>query len=294
MTASSARPRPEGLDLSFRKMRFDFEDGFDRYWHGGSPFKSLFWSQLSTAFQPGEKFFVDSARALEHAVEDPELLAEMRVFAQQEGHHTAQHLKFDKMNEALGVDVATCRARYARWLGLGRRHYGPMGMLGVTCALEHFTSGFADLWYARPDMSEGADPKVAALWSWHAAEEAEHRGTCFDIYVAAGGDYLTRVRTLLTSWTLILAISMVNTFSLLRQERALFTWDTARGLWYLFGWRGHLMALVPVFLRYLVPGFHPWKDEVQMDPEAIRAWQEANHRYIVKLGPSATALAAHR
>ena len=38
-------------------MRFDFEArGFPRYWHGGSAFKSLFWTQLSTAFEPGEKF----------------------------------------------------------------------------------------------------------------------------------------------------------------------------------------------------------------------------------------------
>ena len=56
--------RPEGLKVTYRRMKFPFEDaGFDRYWFG-SPFVSLFWSQLSTAFEPGEKFFINICRAL--------------------------------------------------------------------------------------------------------------------------------------------------------------------------------------------------------------------------------------
>ena len=265
-------------------MRFDFEDGFDRHWHGGSAFRSYFWSQLSTAFQPGEKFFVDSARALRHEVSDPSLLREMQVFCQQEGHHTAQHLKFDKLNEAHGLDIATCRRRYAFWLDLGRRRYTARGMLGVTCALEHFTSGLADLFHDRPEMMAGADPRVVALWSWHAAEEAEHRGTCFDVYQAAGGGSLTRARTLVVSWTIIVGVSLVNTLDLLAREGRLFRGDTLRGLWDLFGWRGHLTALWPGFLRYLHPRFHPWDGSVPMDPAAIREWQARNERYITATG----------
>jgi hypothetical protein len=64
MTEQRALRRPEGVKVTYRRMKFDFEEGFDRYWLAGSPFKSLFWTQLSTAFEPGEKFFIDSARAL--------------------------------------------------------------------------------------------------------------------------------------------------------------------------------------------------------------------------------------
>ena len=63
--------RPEGVKVTFRRMRFPFEDaGFDRYWLDGSPFKSLFWSQLSTAFDAGEKFFIDSARAMRTEIQN--------------------------------------------------------------------------------------------------------------------------------------------------------------------------------------------------------------------------------
>ena len=48
MTHAFQFRRPEGVQVTYRRMKFDFEDqGFERYWHSGSPFKSLFWSQLS-------------------------------------------------------------------------------------------------------------------------------------------------------------------------------------------------------------------------------------------------------
>ena len=275
--------RPKGLHVTYRRMKFEFEDGFDRFWHGGSAFRSLFWSQLSTAFQPGERFFIDSARALKGRVDDARLLEEFNEFCRQEGHHTAQHLKFDRMNEAMGLDMAGCRTRFTRMLDLARRVLGPIRKLGITCALEHFTSGLADLTFRRPDVSEGADPKVMALWNWHAVEEAEHRGTCFDIYVAAGGGYVPRVSTLFTSWFFILSISMINMVILLRQNRTLFTWDTLSGLGYLFGPRGIVTALVPSFFRYLNPSFRPWNDVNGIEPEVIRRWQLDNSRYIVNL-----------
>lgn len=292
MTTTPSLGRPEGLHVTYRRMRFDFEDGFDRYWHGGSAFRSLFWTQLSTAFQPGERFFIDSARAMRHTIDDPGLHEELAEFCRQEGHHTAQHLKLDRMNEEMGLAISTCRGRYERWLGLGRRILSPIRMLGITCALEHFTSGFADLWHRQPSMSEGGDPRVLALWSWHAAEEAEHRATCYDIYLAAGGGYFTRISTLFTAWSLILAISVVNTFDLLRRDGQLFTWDTLRGIAYLFGPRGIVTGLFPTFVRYFRPGFHPWHEPEAVGPEEIRAWQEQNRRYIVNLDQVEASLAS--
>ncbi|MGD8861363.1 MAG: metal-dependent hydrolase [Myxococcales bacterium] len=278
--------RPEGVKVALRRMKFDFEDaGFDRYWLDGSPFKSLFWTQLSTAFEPGEKFFIDSARALRGEVQDEALLDEVAEFCKQEGHHTFQHLKFDRMNAAQGIDVDRCRARYAWLLGRVRRRMDPLEMLAVTVALEHFTAGFADLFFRRPDISEGADPGVLALWAWHAAEEAEHKATAYDVYRAAGGGYFTRVTTLLGAWFMILAISMVNTVTLLKNDGKLFTRDTLRGLGYLFGRRGLVTGLVPAFFQFFAPRFHPWKEDNSAD---IARWQKQYASYI-QSGPGAGA-----
>ena len=280
MNPSETLPRPAGVRVKHRRMKFEFEDsGFERYWHGGSPFRSLFWTQLSTAFEPGERFFIDSARALRGAVKNPELTQELAEFCKQEGHHTAQHLKFDRINAAMGIDVDRCQRRYAAALDPVRKRLDAMEMLAVTMALEHLTAGFAEQYFRRPSISAGSDPKVAALWAWHAAEEAEHKATCFDIYNAAGGGYLRRVITLFGAWTLILAIAVYNTCWLLRRDGKLFTRDTLAGFAYLFGMRGVVTSLWPAFFHYFSPRFHPWQRD---DSAAIARWEAANQQYIAK------------
>ena len=280
MDPSYAPPRPPGVHVTHRRMKFEFEDGgFARYWHGGSPFRSLFWTQLSTAFEPGERFFIDSARALRGAVQNPELAQELLEFCKQEGQHTAQHLKFDRVNAAMGIDVEGCRRRYAAALKPVRERLDALEMLAVTMALEHLTAGFAEQYFRKPEISAGSDPKVAALWAWHAAEESEHKATCYDIYTAAGGGYLPRVITLFGAWTLILAIAVYNTCDLLRRDRKLFTRDTLAGFAYLFGWRGVVTSLWPAFFHYFRPSFHPWQRD---DSAEIAKWEAQNQRYIIK------------
>jgi predicted metal-dependent hydrolase len=269
--------RPEGVSVTYRRMKFEFEQGFPRYYHSGSAFKSLFWTQLSTAFDPGETFFIDSARALRKHITDPKLAQELMEFCKQEGHHTAQHLKFDKINAANGIDVESCAKRYRWILNRCRRKLQPIEMLATTVALEHFTSCFAEQYFANPSISEGADEKVKALWAWHAAEELEHRATCYDIYKAAGGAYWMRCVHLVAAWAIILGISMVNTASLLKKDGKLFTRDTLAGLGYLFGRKGVVTGLTPAFFRFFSPRFHPWKGE---SGEQIAQWASENRRYM--------------
>jgi predicted metal-dependent hydrolase len=274
----SASRRPDGVRVTYRRVHLPFEDqGFSRYWHDASPFKSYFWSQLSTSFEAGEKFFIDSARALKGHIKDPALLEELNEFCKQEGHHTFQHLKFDRMNAALGLDIETCQRRYGWLLNRVRNRLDPMEMLAVTVALEHFTAGFAELYFARPELSTGADPNVQALWTWHAIEETEHKATCYDIYRAAGGSYWTRVTSMPAAWSLILIISLMNTFTLLRNDKKLFTRDTLSGLRYLFGCRGLVTGLLPAFFEYLSPRFHPWKQD---NSAAIVSWLATNQSYV--------------
>lgn len=290
MTQHTEFRRPEGVKVTYRRMKFPFEStGFDRYWHGGSPFRSLFWTQLSTAFEPGETFFIDSARALKGVVKDPALLEEMNEFCKQEGHHTAQHLKFDRMNAAMGIDVESCTRRYTRALDRAREKLDALEMLAATVALEHLTAGMAGLALSRPDLSAGADPNVDALWAWHAAEEAEHKATCFDIYQAAGGHYLQRAIIMPASWLLIIGISLYNTLDLLWRDKKLRdVRDVFSGLWYLFGWRGMFTSLVPTFLAFFHPRFHPWKHD---DSAQIATWKAGNAQYIVGTTRSRSSLA---
>lgn len=278
MDTTTTIKRPEGVKVIYRRMKFEFEkSGFQRYWLDNHAFKSLFWSQLSAAFAPGEAFFIDSARALKSQTKDPALREEIAEFCKQEGHHTAQHLKFDRMNQEMGVDVEACRRRYKWILDRARANMTPMEMLAATAALEHFTSGFAHQLFNNKHLFEGADPKVFALWAWHAAEEAEHRATCFDLYKQLGGSYGERTTILVGAWFFILAAAVINTADMLRRDKKLFSRETLEGVWYLFGYKGLISSMVPSFLSYFKPNFHPWQGE---DGHEISQWSAENSKYI--------------
>lgn len=270
--------RPPEVRVSYRRVKFPFEAvGFQRYWHSGSASKSLFWGQLSTSFEAGEKFFIDSARALKDHIQDEALLDELNEFCKQEGHHSFQHVKFDRMNAALGLDIDTCRKRYTRALDLFRKRLEPMEMLAATVALEHFTSALAAQYLSHPEISAGADPNVHALWQWHAVEETEHKATCYDIYRAAGGGYWLRIAALPIAWSLILGISLLNTFTLLRGDKKLFSRDTLSGLRYLFGRRGLVTRLMRAFFEYFSPRWHPWQQD---NSREISRWLRDNREYL--------------
>jgi len=273
--------RPTQIRVRFRKMKFAFEDrGFDKYWSGGSPFKSLFWSALSASFPPGEKFFIDAVRAFkDEMADDPEQSEEIREFCKQEGHHTYQHIKFNDMNREHGLDIDTCQRRYARVLDLGREKLSPMGMLAASMALEHFTAGFANQYLTNPKMSDGADPGVRDLWAWHAAEEAEHKATCFDVYERMGGGYWRRAIIMPGAWLRLVRITLWNVFTLLRHERQLHNLpDIAKGLWYLFGWRGLISSMLPQFFAYFRPNYHPWDMD---NSHLVDQWQATNSQHIL-------------
>jgi uncharacterized protein len=284
MTAATARP--DHVKVTYRRMRFDFENaGFEKYWHDGSPFISLFWDALSTAFPPGEKFFIDSARALRLLVDDPKLLDEVAEFCRQEGHHTFQHIKFNRMVGKQGYDVDGCEARFAKVLDKVREKADPLDMLSITMALEHFTAGFAQQYLSNPALTKGADPNVVALFAWHAAEEAEHKATCYDLYQKLGGGYFRRVAVMPFAWGILLYLSLRNTYALMKQEgehRNLK--EFARGASYLLGRKGLVTRMLPAFFAYFRPSYHPWVDD---DSKLIEQWQAGNRRYIESMSRAA-------
>ena len=283
--------RPDSVHVTYRKMHFDFEKtGFDKYWHAGSPAITCFWDALSTAFPPGEKFFIDSARALRELTDDEALREEIGEFCRQEGHHTLQHIKFNRMVGAQGFDVARLEGRFAAVLDRVRSKAEPLDMLAITMALEHFTAGFAEQYLQNPALRQDADPNVVALWAWHAAEEAEHKATCYDLYVQLGGGYFRRVVVMPWAWLLLLGITLRNVHDMLgtEQKRGDLQ-DLGRLARYLLGGKGLVTRMVPSFFAYFRPNFHPWNTD---DSQLIQDWLRSNARYIEASADQKPAAAA--
>jgi len=167
------------------------------------------------------------------------------------------------------TEAATKQAR--GMLKFARKHYSARRQLAATAGLEHITAILANVMLSDPKELERMDPHVRQLWLWHAIEETEHKAVAFDLYQDAVGDYGLRVSVFLRA-TLALGVFMgLHTYKLLekdglhRSPKVL-----ARGLWKMWGYKGMFTRVIPAYLDYLRPGFHPWDHD---NSELIARWK---------------------
>ncbi|MCL2778062.1 MAG: metal-dependent hydrolase [Polyangiaceae bacterium] len=243
--------------LVVRSPNFDFTH-VPKHWNGGRKAITTFFDSLSLFFPPGERFFIASVRAHDEFVKDDELREEVRGFYGQEGMHTREHIKYNAWLEKQGYPAAKLEREIAALLANVKRTVPKREQLATTAALEHLTAILAHLALDNDEALQGADPTMAALWRWHAAEEAEHKAVSFDVYKAVGGNYFERSSTLLIAT----AIFWVKMF---QHQRAMMRADgTARSLteWrallrFLFVKPGVITRLMPYWVKWFRPGFHP-------------------------------------
>jgi uncharacterized protein len=244
-----------------RRVDFDFDPHVvPPHWYRNDAHLTSFWNALSLLFPEGERFFVESVRRYRDRIEDPELRADIETFIGQEAMHGRSHRAFNDMLRARGLGEVSERAegQLKRLLHLARRTLSRRGQLAVTCALEHYTAILAEQLLTQADHRDAGHETVRPLWIWHALEESEHKAVAFDVYRAIGGTYPLRIAImLLTSAFFFGEVANVHV-RFLRAEGQL---GNARG-WigafaYLWVRPGILRQLVPAYLDYFRPGFHP-------------------------------------
>ena len=145
--------------------------------------------------------------------------------------------------------------------------------LAFTVGLEHFTAILGHQVLSRQDWLDGVDPEVATLWSWHAAEEIEHKAVAFDVYEAVGGNYFERSLVMLWA-TLSIVFGMFRViWHLLGKDGQRFSATAWREiLSFLFVSPGAFTRALPAYLTYFRPGFHPWDHD---DRHLLERWRRA-------------------
>lgn len=260
MTHTSQAPETTGRELRVRKLEIDLSTGFDRHWHGGDAFRSMYYNALSMSFPVGEQFFIDSVREnlarLPETPEHEELRAAIQGFIGQEATHRRVHGLYNEQLEKQGL--------LNHWQHWARRRiersagFNPMHRLAVTCAYEHCTAVFADGTLRYASWFEGADERMQTVWRWHASEETEHSAVAFDLYRALGGNHAWRVRwyvfVLLTfSWE-----ALAQTVSNLRRDGSLWRLSTVwSALRFALGRDGMLWRCTGPLMQYFRRDFHP-------------------------------------
>lgn len=261
-------------ELARRRLDFDFDPArVPRDWYRGDAHLTTFWNALSLLFPEGERFFVESVRRYRDRIEDAALRDAIDGFIGQEAMHGRSHRAFNDLVRTQGIDVAAAaESQLRRLLDLGRRTLSRKGQLAVTCALEHYTAILAEQLLATADHRDAADDSVRGLWVWHALEESEHKAVAFDVYRAVGGGYARRVGIMLLTSAFFWGETLNVYVRFLRARgRAGDLRGWARAIVYFWGKPGLFRALVPAYLDYFRPGFHP----NDRDTEALLArWRE--------------------
>jgi predicted metal-dependent hydrolase len=269
MTAQ--QPIAEQPAITVRRMDFRFGGDTPAQFVDGNPFVSAFLAALSSVFPEGERFFIDAVRHYRDQLDDDELQEAVRGFIGQEAHHGREHDTFNAWLAEQGYPIADKLERVREGLDMARRRMSPRRQLATTIALEHFTAIMAHQLLAHPDVNERLHPEVRELFMWHAVEETEHKAVAFDVYQAVDGGYWNRVLTMLEITLLFWLDTITTTANFLRARGENKPGNWLRGIGFLLGRPGPLRRLIPEYLAWFRPDFHPWQHD---NRALIRPWQQ--------------------
>ena len=266
-------PRP----IPVRRVAFDFSNERP-YWVLGEPSLTHLLHALSAAFPDGERMFMDSVAHYRKQITDPALKKEVARFLAQEATHAKAHEELNAWVRAQGFDNEPLLASVKERIALGRKHFPPIMRLAATCALEHFTAIMAEQLLTEPEMLAQCAGKTAQDWRWHAIEETEHKAVAFDVDEHVGGTYPRRVLAMaIITFRFITHVAWMKQ-QLMKNDPNVRAAKGLEGLrvrlqstWTLWGNPGWFRKLVPAYLDYYRPGFHPWDRDTT---EALRRARE--------------------
>lgn len=264
-----------GASFPVRRMNFDFND-VPEYWMNGSAGLTHFMTALSALFPAGEKFFIDSVRAVRYhpSIKDNEALQkEISAFIGQEAMHTQEHVNFNASAQKFGHDVEALEkftdtaiqtaiqafVKIVKPFGLTKE----MVDLTATTALEHFTATIASQLLVNKHIQElMTDETMSTMWYWHAIEENEHKAVAFDVYEGVFGKgvkaYALRTSSLVFAMTLIFLIQSSFVLRLLKQDKKLNLGELSVTYKYAYSpSKGIITGMAKEMLAYFKPGFHP-------------------------------------
>ena len=265
MTAAAVAPKAQprlaagaSVNIPPRRMDFEFDGTTPRYWYDNDAFLSLYWIMLSSLFPEGEQFFVDSVRHYRDRITDPVLKAQVAGFIGQEAMHTKEHQTVNAAMTRMGIDAERIDRELKPILGFVRKITTKRMQLAATCALEHFTATIAEQLLRDPSHQAKGEPEVMGLWLWHALEENEHKTVAYDVYQKVGGNYAERVVVMGAATAIFLGLTTWWHGQLLAKEGKLFdVRNNLKSATYLWGRKGLFTRLIPQYLDYYKPGFHP-------------------------------------
>ncbi|NOJ68359.1 metal-dependent hydrolase [Acinetobacter indicus] len=264
-----------GASFPVRRMAFGF-DQVPEYWMRDSAGLTHFMTALSALFPAGEKFFIDSVRAVRYhpAIKDnQELQKEISAFIGQEAMHTQEHVGFNASAQKYGHDVERLDRYTDKVIQGARKVFAGVGKpfgitqemvdLTATTALEHFTATIATQLLRNSHIQElMSDDTMKTMWLWHAIEENEHKAVAYDVFEGVFGQgtkaYLLRTSSLVAAMLTLFVVQNYFLFRLLKEDKQL-NLEAFKAI-YTYAYspsKGIITGMGREMLAYFRPGFHP-------------------------------------
>lgn len=236
-----------------------------RWWKSSDPVATAFYNSLSVVFPVGEAFFIDSVRHYRDSV-PPTLLPQIDAFIKQEAVHSREHAYFNKQLREAGYDISSIDADMAKWREEAKKE-PPDVNLAITVATEHLTAIIAHAVLKGDRHFKHDSEEVARLWKWHAIEEIEHKAVAYETFFAVTKDLSRFERWKFRSLVLLL-VSGEFVAERVRFMARFFEQDGinkprtwVRAFFYLLVYPGLLRQVLPAWLAFFRPGFHPWQHD---------------------------------
>ena len=272
---------PGAVELHARNVSFDWADT-PLHWIPGHPVCANYISVLNMLLPEGERWFVRTFNEALPLGKDAELASAMRGFIGQEAMHAETHDKaLWEVLERHGIDPRPYQLQM-EWVF--RKILAPtdssdpraqqkhlVERLWLIAAIEHFTAILGDFALNNRWTDVGADPNMVDMFTWHGAEEVEHRCVAHDVATYFADGYFRRARAMLVVTPLLLLLirrgfvfimAQDQTLSLNRFQRSLAIWRGVRATV-----MPNMFATAYQSFSYFRPGFYP--DEIGSTAQAV-------------------------
>jgi uncharacterized protein len=187
-------------DITVRRPKFEFPDELDDVFPGDDPVRETYLVAFSLILPYLEPYLIRTSRAALDRVTDPELADDVGLFNRQEAQHFQNHRRANEMIKAqLDPAVATRIQAIEDRLDADYHRFTESKSARFNLVYSEGFEALICVWTMKQFEEAAAGRRSSRfgpwqqLWSWHGAEEIEHRTVAYDLYQHLVGSWWYRV-----------------------------------------------------------------------------------------------------
>lgn len=212
---------------------------------------------ISITIPPGERFFITSINYFRNKVISSKLKTEIGIFIGQEKWHSDAHIQMNNLIKSLSGPNYERLNSYAESFFANLTKTKPEYQLAYTVSAEHFTTIISRFLLKCPELSGKIVPYCRKVWIQHACEELEHKSVAFDLLKELKIGYWIRMRSYLHATWKVSIQFFAGAFLLVSDSHG-----TGKAFFEFLSFtlnmkNGFIWHLIPDFISYLSPNFHP-------------------------------------